>query len=170
MRESSNRGEMNRVDVEEKVAATEPGVAGDRNGADLIELLLVLARGKKTILTVTITAAVLATVVSFLLPKTYSATSTILPPQQKQSALNSMLGQIGAIAGLSGGDLGLRNPDDVFVAMLTSRTIEDNLINRFDLQKVYRAKRYQDAREEVETKQRSHRYERGADFHFRYRP
>ncbi len=149
MRESSNRGEMNRVDVEEKVAATEPGVAGDRNGADLIELLLVLARGKKTILTVTITAAVLATVVSFLLPKTYSATSTILPPQQKQSALNSMLGQIGAIAGLSGGDLGLRNPDDVFVAMLTSRTIEDNLINRFDLQKVYRAKRYQDAEKKL---------------------
>ena len=149
MRESSNRGEMNRVDVEEKVAGTEPGVAGDRNGADLIELLLVLARGKKTILTVTITAAVLATVVSFLLPKTYSATSTILPPQQKQSALNSMLGQIGAIAGLSGGDLGLRNPDDVFVAMLTSRTIEDNLINRFDLQKVYRAKRYQDAEKKL---------------------
>jgi tyrosine-protein kinase Etk/Wzc len=149
MRESSNRGEMNRVDVEEKVAATEPGVAGDRNGADLIELLLVLARGKKTILTVTITAAVLAIIVSLLLPKTYTATSTILPPQQKQSALNSMLGQIGAIAGLSGGDLGLRNPDDVFVAMLTSRTIEDNLINRFDLQKVYRAKRYQDAEKKL---------------------
>jgi len=96
---------MNRVDVEEKVAGTEPEVAGGRNKADLIELLLALARGKKAILKVTITAALLATIVSFLLPKTYTATSTILPPQQKQSALNSMLGQIGAIAGLSGGDL-----------------------------------------------------------------
>ena len=140
---------MNRVDVEEKVAGTEPEVAGGRNKADLIELLLALARGKKAILKVTITAALLATIVSFLLPKTYTATSTILPPQQKQSALNSMLGQIGAIAGLSGGDLGLRNPDDVFVAMLTSRTIEDNLINRFDLRKAYRVKRYQDAEKKL---------------------
>jgi uncharacterized protein involved in exopolysaccharide biosynthesis len=140
---------MNRVDVEEKVAGTEPEVAGGRNKADLIELLLALARGKKAILKVTITAALLATIVSFLLPKTYTATSTILPPQQKQSALNSMLGQIGAIAGLSGGDLGLRNPDDVFVAMLTSRTIGDNLINRFDLQKAYRVKRYQDAEKKL---------------------
>ena len=112
-------------------------------------MLLALARGKKAILKVTITAALLATIVSFLLPKTYTATSTILPPQQKQSALNSMLGQIGAIAGLSGGDLGLRNPDDVFVAMLTSRTIGDNLINRFDLRKAYRVKRYQDAEKKL---------------------
>jgi uncharacterized protein involved in exopolysaccharide biosynthesis len=139
---------MNRVDVEEKVAGTESEVAGGRE-VDLIELLLVLSQRKKVILQVTIAVAVLAVIVSLLLPKTYTATSTILPPQQKQSALNSMLGQIGAIAGLSGGDLGLRNPDDVFVAMLTSRTIEDNLINRFDLQKTYRVKRYQDAEKKL---------------------
>jgi len=93
--------------------------------------------------------AIVATIIVLFLPNTYTAISTILPPQQKQSALNSMLGQIGAIAGLSGGDLGLRNPDDVFVAMLTSRTIADNLVNRFDLRKVYRVRRYQDARKKL---------------------
>jgi tyrosine-protein kinase Etk/Wzc len=149
MRESSNRPEIDRVALNEQIAPIEPEVAG-RNKADLIDLLLALARGKKTILRITIAAAVLATTVSFLLPKSYTATSTILPPQQKQSTLNSMLGQIGAIAGLSGGDLGLRNPDDVFVAMLTSRTIEDKLVNRFDLRKVYRVKRHQDAQKRLE--------------------
>ena len=34
--------------------------------------------------------------------------------------------------------------------MLTSRTIEDNLVNRFDLRSVYRAKTYQDARRKLE--------------------
>jgi uncharacterized protein involved in exopolysaccharide biosynthesis len=34
--------------------------------------------------------------------------------------------------------------------MLTSRTIEDNLVNRFDLRKVYRVKRYQDAQKKLE--------------------
>ncbi len=117
---------------------------------DIIEVVLVLARKKKPILLFTAGVAIVATTIVLFLPKTYTATSTILPPQQKQSALNSMLGQIGAIAGLSGGDLGLRNPDDVFVAMLTSRTIEDNLVNRFDLRKVYRVKRYQDAQKKLE--------------------
>jgi len=92
----------------------------------------------------------LATLVVLLIPKVYTATTTILPPQQKQSALNSMIGQIGVIAGLGASDLGLKNPADLFVAMLTSRTIEDDLINRFDLRKVYRVSRYQDARKRLE--------------------
>jgi tyrosine-protein kinase Etk/Wzc len=117
---------------------------------DIIEVLLMLARKKKPILLFTAGVAIVATIIVLFLPKTYTATSTILPPLQKQSALNSMLGQIGAIAGLSGGDLGLRNPDDVFVAMLTSRTIGDNLVNRFDLRKVYRVKRSRDAQKQLE--------------------
>ena len=113
-------------------------------------LLLVLAREKKRILQITLGAALLATIVAFLMPTMYTATATILLPEREQSTLNSMIGQIGAIAELGGADLGLKNPADVFVAMLKSRTIQDNLINRFDLRKVYWAKRYQDARNRLE--------------------
>jgi uncharacterized protein involved in exopolysaccharide biosynthesis len=120
--------------------------------ADLIEVMLVLAREKKRILLITLGVAVLATIVAFLLPKMYTATATILPPQQKRSSLNSMLGQIGAIAGLGASDLGLKNPADIFVAMLTSRTVEDNLIDRFDLRKVYWVRRYQDARKKLNSR------------------
>jgi uncharacterized protein involved in exopolysaccharide biosynthesis len=115
----------------------------------MIELLLVLAQHRKRILQITIAAALAALLVTLLLPNMYTATATILPPQQKPSSLN-LIGQIGAIAGLGAGDLGLKNPADIFVAMLTSRTIEDNLINRFDLRKVYWKKRYQDARKTLE--------------------
>src|SRR5208283_5323159 len=117
---------------------------------DVIEVLLVLAQEKKRILLVTLAVAVLATLVVFLLPKMYTATTTLLPPEQKQSSLSSMLGQIGALAGLGASDLGLKNPADVFVAMLTSRTVEDSLVNRFDLRKVYGVKRYEDARKKLE--------------------
>src|SRR5271165_2202317 len=81
----------------------------NRNEPDMIEVLLVLAREKKRILQITVAAALLATIVAFLLPKMYTATATILPPQQKQSALNLMLGQLGSLARLGGADLGLRN-------------------------------------------------------------
>lgn len=124
---------------------------GSRTEGDAIDLLLVLARHKKRILQITLAAALLALAVALLLPNMYTATTTILPPQQKQSALNAMVGQLGALAKLGGmTDLGLKNPSDLFVAMLKSRTIEDALVNRFDLRKVYGERRYQDARKKLE--------------------
>ncbi len=123
----------------------------DRAEPDMIEVLLVLARAKKRILQITLAAALMATIIAFLLPTMYTATTTLLPPQQTQSALSLMLGQVGVLSRLgAASDLGLKNPSDLFVAMLKSRTIEDNLVNRFDLRKVYRVKRYQDARKKLE--------------------
>jgi tyrosine-protein kinase Etk/Wzc len=136
----------------ENGVATPPLTSGieNRDEVDVLEILLVLAREKKPIVLITLAAAVVATIVALLLPKVYTATTNILPPQQKQSAVSSIIGQIGALSGLGASDLGLKNPADLFVAMLTSRTVEDALINRFDLRKVYRVKRYQDARKKLE--------------------
>src|ERR1039458_5256596 len=93
------------------ISNLQPAIERPRE-VDAIAVLLVLASNKMRILKITLAVALLALIVSLLLPKMYTATTTILPPQQKQSALNSMLGQIGAIAGLSGGDLGLRTTAD----------------------------------------------------------
>jgi tyrosine-protein kinase Etk/Wzc len=62
----------------------------------------------------------------------------------------SMLGQFGAISGLGVRDLGLKNPSDLFVAMLKNRAVEDQLVDRFDLRKGYGAKTYLDARKKLE--------------------
>ena len=105
---------------------------------DGVELLLILSRNKGTILKVTIGATILVAIVMFLVPNTYTATSTILPPEQKQSTLGAMLGQLGSIAGLTDADLGLKNPGDLFIGMLHSRTIQDRLIDKFDLRQVYK--------------------------------
>jgi tyrosine-protein kinase Etk/Wzc len=118
--------------------------------ADLLEILLVLAREKKRILQITGALTLLATIIVFIIPKMYTATATILPPQQNQSVLSTLVGQVGGAATLDLRDLGLKNPADVFVAMLQSRTIEDALVNRFDLRKLYNVKRYQDARKILE--------------------
>ncbi len=117
---------------------------------DLIEFLLLLARNKKRILQITVAAAIGSAIVVLLLPNMYTATTTILPPQQNPSSASSLMGQLGTIVGLGeAADLGLKNPADLFVAMLRSRTIEDRLIDRFDLRKVYWVKRYQDARKKL---------------------
>ena len=121
-----------------------------REDADFLEILLVLAREKKLILQITFAGTLLATIIVFVIPKMYTATATILPPQQNQSVLNTLIGQVGGAATLDLRDLGLKNPSDVFVAMLKSRTVEDSLVNRFDLRKIYNVKRYQDARKKLE--------------------
>jgi uncharacterized protein involved in exopolysaccharide biosynthesis len=149
MREISKIPEIDTSSVEFGAPAMEHE-AGERRELDYLDLLMVLARRKKTILLATLGAAVLAGIIAFLLPKMYTATTTILPPEERQSTLSSMLGQFGALGGLSGSDLGIRNSSDLFVSMLKSRTIEDQLIDRFDLRKIYGVKTYQDARKKLE--------------------
>ncbi len=117
---------------------------------DSLDLLLVLSRYKKKIVAVTLGAAILAAIVALLLPKIYTARTTILPPQENQSAATALVGQIGILSGLSGADLGLKNPDDLFVAMLKSRTVQDAIVNQFDLRGVYRVSRYEDARKKLD--------------------
>jgi len=124
------------------------GIAVDKiNGEiDLVELMIAVARNQKLIMQVTLGAVVVASLVALLLPATYRATATILPPQRSPSLASSILGQMGALTGLAGKDISLKNPADLYVAMLGSRTIGDALIGQFDLRRVYRVKRFEDAR------------------------
>src|ERR1019366_9802729 len=76
----------------------QPAVEGPRE-VDAIAVLQGLANSKMRIVKVTLAAALLAFIVALPLPKMYTATTTVLPPQQNQSAAITMLGQLGAIAG-----------------------------------------------------------------------
>lgn len=120
----------------------------------LLDLLIVLAKHKMMILKVTVAGTLAATVISVLLPNIYTGTTKILPPQQSQSTANAMLAQLGAQlggpAGVAGGALNLKNPNDLYVGMLKSRTVADSLIDRFDLKKNYDEDTYYYARKLLE--------------------
>ena len=60
-----------------------------------------------------------------------SATSTEL--SSMGSALLGQLGSLGTLASLAGSSLGLKDPADMYVSFLTSRTVEDAVIRRFGL-------------------------------------
>jgi capsule polysaccharide export protein KpsE/RkpR len=57
---------------------------------------------------------------------------------------------LGSLATLAGGSLGLKNPSDMYVSLLTSRTVEDAMIQRFGLMQEYHEKRLSDGRKELE--------------------
>jgi uncharacterized protein involved in exopolysaccharide biosynthesis len=109
----------------------------DDDEINLLDLLIVLAKHKRMIATVTFGAALLSVIGSLLLPNIYTGTAKVLPPQQSQSTAAMLLGQLGGLAGLAGNSLGIKNPNDLFVGMLKSRTVADNIIARFELQNVY---------------------------------
>ena len=104
----------------------------------LIDLAITLAKHKKLILGVPMIAAIVVAIYSFIIPPTYTADTQMLPPQQQSSA-SAMLSQLGALGGMAG-VAGIKNPNDTYVAMLKSRTIQDNMIKRFKLQAVYKTK------------------------------
>jgi len=142
---------------------TEP-IAGEENAnthptgteVSLFDILVLLAGHKRFIVRFVLAAAVLATVVAFLLPVRYEAKILLLPPQQNSSVGSALLGQmgnmgsLGALASLAGGSLGIKNPTDMYLSLLTSRTVEDAMIQRFDLMKEYHKKRMSDARKQFE--------------------
>ena len=113
-------------------------------GRSLLDLLVALAERKWFILSMTLAGALVMTVIAFLLPPMYTATASIMPPQQQQSAASALLGQLGPIVG--GGALGIKTPADIYVAILGSRTIADDLIQSFSLRQLYGVPTVFDAR------------------------
>ena len=122
-------------------------------GYSFLDLLIVLADRKRTILWITGTFLVVSIAVSFLLPKSYTASATLMPPQQNtslSSILMTQLGALGNMASLAGGSLGLKNPNDMFVAMLRSRTVEEGMVKQFGLTQEYHTERMSDAEKAFE--------------------
>lgn len=113
---------------------------------ELVDFLIMLARHKKRIILFPLVAAIAAAAVSMVLPATYRARTKLLPPQQAQSGAAALLSQLGGVAGAAAGVAGIKNPNDLYVAMLKSRTVADRLIAQFDLKKRYGTESQDEAR------------------------
>jgi tyrosine-protein kinase Etk/Wzc len=125
----------------------------EKRESSLLEVMVALGERKRIIISITAAFALIAMILSYVLPAEYTATTTILPPQQSNSMnsmLASQLGNLEGIAALSGSSLGVKNPNDMFVAMLRSRTVEDAMIHQFNLMEVYNQKYESEGRKAFE--------------------
>jgi uncharacterized protein involved in exopolysaccharide biosynthesis len=104
---------------------------------ELVEFAVAIARHWKPLALGPVLAGLLALGVTFLLPKVYTSRTVFLPPQQQQSAAASAISQLGALAGLAGAAAGIKSPSDQYVALLSSTTIADRLVDDFKLMQVY---------------------------------
>ncbi len=123
--------------------------AGD-DEISLLDLLIVLAERKQIIFGITALFAIGAIIVSLILPPRYTASVTLLPPQQSSSMGAALASQLGSMAALAGGGLGIKSPNEMYVAMFKSRTVEDAMVQHFGLMQEYHAKFPSDARKAFE--------------------
>lgn len=94
-----------------------------------------------------------STVIVFLLPVRYTSTTRLMPPDKAGQGLASLVGALGKggdLSSLGGELLGVKTSADLFVGVLKSETVQNGLINKFDLRKVYSIRRYEDARKKLE--------------------
>ena len=129
--------------------------ATHKEEVDSLDLLIAVARRKRRIGTITLASAALAAIISIIIPNRYTASAKILPPQQPQSSAALLMNQLagsslGSLAAATGKDLGLKNPNDLYVGILKTRSVEDDLITKFDLIRVYNDKKISEARKDLE--------------------
>jgi uncharacterized protein involved in exopolysaccharide biosynthesis len=139
--------------IDPRPAVPVAGHGGEDDEISLLDLLIVLAERKRIIFGITAAFTILAIAISLLLPPRYKATLTLLPPQQSSSmgaALASQLGNLGGMAALAGSSLGIKNPNDMYVAMFKSRTVEDAMVQHFGLMQEYHSRYSSDARKAFE--------------------
>jgi capsule polysaccharide export protein KpsE/RkpR len=92
--------------------------------------------------------------VAFLIPARYTSTARLMPPDSNQgsSGLAAVAAAVtgnGSLGGMATEMLGLKSTSEIFVGILSSRTVQDKLIQQFDLKKVYWDSKMEDARDDL---------------------
>lgn len=97
-----------------------------------------------------VTAVVFA-VISLLLPPAYESTARLMPPDHGESMLLAALtGRAGEGLGLDAASLlGMRSSGALFVGIMSSNAVEDRVIDKFELQKEYKARLLESTRKRL---------------------
>ncbi len=96
-------------------------------------------------------------IICLLIPNKYDSVTQLMPPDKENTGsmmLAALAGKSGDTADMLGGYagalLGTKSSGAEFIGILQSRTVEDALVNKFDLRRVYWVNRWDDARKELQ--------------------
>jgi len=144
----------------EPIAFEQPSFSGSRDSRTkghasweriLCRVRLIWNR-RRFLLRVAAVGFVVATAIVFLIPARYQSTVQLMPPDSGSEGLLALLAGFGGGAGggsLSGGStlgglasdlLGIKSTGALFIGVIESRTVEDHLVDRLNLRRVYHAR------------------------------
>jgi uncharacterized protein involved in exopolysaccharide biosynthesis len=106
------------------------------------KLLRLLWDRRRSLIRASAIALLASTLVAFLIPKSFTSVTQLMPPDAQSSSGMAMMAamaakSVGGLAGMAGDLLGLKSSGALFIGVLRSQTAQDRLIQEFGLQKVY---------------------------------
>ena len=123
----------------------------------LLPYLQLLWQRRRFLLRAMFCAFLTSALIAILIPNRYHAITRLMPPDTQSTAglglLAAMAGKAGTGSGVSGFGggiandlLGVKTSGALFVGIVGSQTVQDRVIRDFDLQRVYRDSKIEDAR------------------------
>jgi capsule polysaccharide export protein KpsE/RkpR len=123
-----------------------------KSGRDM-EWAWLLWERRRFLLRWTIRGLIASALLAFLIPKRYESTTRIIPSDSQSAApmamMAAMAGKSSALGMLASDMLSMKDPGGAYVGILESDTLQDRLIDRFDLRKVYWDRYMYDARKDL---------------------
>lgn len=123
-----------------------------------IERLRLLWNRRRFLLRGAAIGLLVSALTAFLIPKSYVSTTELMPPDSQSSSASSMAmmaamaakisgpgSAAGGLGSMAGDLLGLKTSGALFIGVLKSQTVQDRLIQQFDLRKVYGKRLVKDA-------------------------
>jgi tyrosine-protein kinase Etk/Wzc len=107
--------------------------------AALLKLAVIVAQRRRVLAITVIATMIVTAIVVRLIPVSYTGTAVILAPQPSTgaAALLTQLGSLGSLGSELMENGGIKTPEETLLGILSSRSIADEMIARFDLQRLY---------------------------------
>src|SRR6266566_1532887 len=132
-----------------------PKIAAEDTREWQVDQLRLLWGRRRFFFRTVIVGLLVSTLVAFLIPKSYTSTAQLMPPDSQSTSGMAMMAAMaakagGGLAGVAGDLLGLKSSGALFIGVLRSETSQDRLVQQFDLGKVYGARLVTDARKKLD--------------------
>ena len=145
---------MHVAEVEQEISVlgeSEAAIAAPRESVPTpsgVALLHSLWQERSLLALAAAVGAAIALLIAFVIPPRYESTTRIIPDTPATPAGLLSGGKIFG-SGVASELLGYKAPGALFVSILQSRTMQDRLIDRFNLLRVYRKRYRKDARQQL---------------------
>jgi uncharacterized protein involved in exopolysaccharide biosynthesis len=152
---TKQRPESHEPQVLEQFAREERAMKTAR--ARQAEMLRLLWERRRVLFRAGLAGLLISTLVAFLLPKSYTSTAQLMPPDSQSSTGLAMMAALagktlGSLAGLTGDLLNLKSSGALFIGVLRSETSQDRIVQEFDLKRAYHQRYVTDARKTLDEK------------------
>jgi capsule polysaccharide export protein KpsE/RkpR len=119
-----------------------------------LAILRMLWEKRRILYRAAVWALAVGTVVAILIPNQYESSVSIMPPESMNSGGGAMLAALATkaspeLAAMAGGLMGMRGTGALFVELFRSRSVQDSVVDRLNLQQAYRSRYKQDARKRL---------------------